>query len=273
MLNLAGDVVPAAAEHPPRDVIRAVNAVLKDFTPEALRRMPLEALHGVAGVILDQLQGRPKISGGGSAAVVLASASAEKLILRRGQPLREITHNSGHHENHPDLTTVYGVPEQVVPVKPVEGKVYRHYTTEAGLEGILKTKSLRNGFMPYVQTAPGVFRKTFMDVTGFFLTLPEVGGYEVGVPRRAGFSAYVDVILPAGLPLFEIEKNAIYLVPLPDRTRDWLRNSYLKWANGGAVSDGHHEMIRRIDEQGGMGPEIEVPVTIVGYGKVQSGSP
>lgn len=269
LMERAAPAAEVASAGKPQDVIRAVNAVLKDFTPEALSRMTGEELQGVAGVILDQLQGRRKSAPSAATAALLASASAERMLAQKDKPLRETLLNPGHTESHPDLVTVEGVPGQVAAVKRAEGQVFRHYTTEEGLAAILKSKALWNGVLSYVQLAPGVYKKIFKDVTGLFFTLPAVSGDAVGVPARGGFSAYVDVTLPLNVALLEIEKGAIYMVPLPARARGWVADAYLKWADGGAVASADRRMISDIDAAGGPGPELEVPVTIVGHGKVK----
>lgn len=254
---------PAAAEAS-MAALESVNAVFKDFTPEELAKMPEEKLQALAGVVMDGLDGKK----GGEGAVEAVTALAEKrtgLILASRGKMTETLLNPGHPENHGDMIDVRGTPDRVKPVnKPL---VYRHYTTPEGLQAILKSNALWNGFLPYVELAPGVFRKSFADVTGLFLTLPGVEGRQVGVPS-SDFKAYVDLELPAGLPVLEVEKDAIFLMPLPARARDWVRTLYRRWMKGEKLQPHEEATVRKVDAEGGPGPDLSVPIKIVGHGKL-----
>lgn len=269
----------------PRDVVRAVNAVLKDFSADDLAKMPVGDLHEVSQVIMDQLQGSEKANSI-KAVTLLSRARAARMIARRAEPVRETLLNHGHGDNHPDLITAEGVPEQARLLRPSseprrsrlysgrqapeieKGTVFRHYTTADGFKAIKDSKSLWNGFVPYVEMSPGAYKKTFREVSGLFFTLPGVMGDAVGVPARE-FTHYVDVVLPTSLPLVEIEPGAIYLVPLPGRTRDWVLSYYLKWAAGRPIDPSYQGMIESMDAEGGPSPDLRVPVKIVGSGKVR----
>ncbi|MBI3551924.1 MAG: hypothetical protein HY077_05345 [Elusimicrobia bacterium] len=285
IMRLAAATPAATAQaHDPRSVIMAVNSVLRDFTPERLEKLSPADLHGLSEVILENMQGRtPKLSD--RMAVLMASASAERMLAQRGS-LKEKLLNPNHNDMHPDLISVRGLPQEarlVLPAaepegpktgrsrkaKPIEqGTVFRHYRPEGRVDGILESQSLYSGIVPYVQLSPGTFRKTFKDVNGLFFTLPGVKGDDVGVPSK-DFKGYVDVLLTAGLPLLELEPGLIYLVPLPGRARDWVRDYYMKWVRGEEVPSVYHDMISDLDAEGGPGPNVQVPIKIVRHGKVR----
>lgn len=254
-----------APSAPPLKVLEAVNSVLKDFTPEQLQSMPEDRLQALAGVILDGAAGRaPRADL--EASVVLAEAGLAKVEAARAG-VRETLLNPGHNETHADMITARGVPEAVRRVD-AQGTVFRHYTTKEGLEAILRTKSLWNGFMPYVQLANAVYHKTFRDLTGVFLTLPGVEGERVGVPKRE-FDHYVDIRVSARLPVLEVEKKAIYLIPMPGRARAWVADLYRRWMTGGDVGTTYARTLQDVEEDGGPGPELAVPIEIVDSGKVK----
>jgi hypothetical protein len=215
---------------------------------------------------------------------LLAAARADKLLALRGQT-KETVMNPGHNDNHPDEISVEGAPEEIRLIRPTEepprkstswrkpvavdkDTVFRHYTTKDGYENILETQSLWNGFVPYVQLSPGLFKKTFRAVSGLFFTLPKVSGDTVGVPSRE-FTHYVDVTIPAKMTLLEVEAGAIYLIPLPGRARRWVRDYYTKWARGEGAENTYAKMIADLDKEGGPGPDLRVPVKIVGHGTVR----
>jgi hypothetical protein len=164
------------------------------------------------------------------------------------------------------MITSRGVPETVRRFD-ADGVVFRHYTTKEGLDSILKEKSLKNGFLPYVELARALYTKTYRDLTGVFLTLPKVPGDHVGVPAT-DFTHYVDLLVPAGLPVLEIEKGAIFLVPLPARTRGWVADLYRKWVTGGGMSSTYKSSVSEVDKDGGVGPALAMPIEIVGSGRV-----
>lgn len=261
---LAAAASPAASAPGPLQTIAAVNSTLRDFTPAQIRGMPAETLSALASVIMDGAHGREPAADL-TAASALSAASLAKVESLRGH-VQETLDNPGHNESHGDMISARGVPETVKRFDAA-GVVFRHYTTKEGLDAILRGKSLWNGFLPYVHLAPGVFRKTYRDLTGVFLTVPQVKGDRVGVPASE-FSHYVDVLVPAGLPVLEIEKGAIYLIPLPGRTRGWVADLYRRWASGGGENPTYRRAVADVDADGGPGPALAVPVKIVGSGRV-----
>jgi hypothetical protein len=256
----------AAAANPASAVktLEAVNSVLKDFSPDDLRAMPAEKLSKLAGLVLDQAAGRQRAADP-EAVAALAEANLRRIERLRAAPVQEKLINPGHPDSHADMIEAAGVPERVRAV-PHDGTVYRHYTTAEGLKSILGSGGLWNGFMPYVEMAKGVYKKTFQDLTGVFLTRPGVPGDHVGVPARE-FTHFVDVTVPQSLPLLEVEKDGIFLIPLPGRTRSWFADIYRRWAGGGDAGM-YAESAKQLDAAGGPGPELVVPLDVVDYGEV-----
>lgn len=255
--------VAAAAAAEPLRVLEAVNATLRDLTPKQIAELPEAKLQALASVVMDGAAGRearPDLA----AVSVLSEASLAKVEALRGS-VSETLHNPGHNESHGDMITASGVPDSVRRYD-ADGVVFRHYTTKEGLEAILAEKSLKNGFLPYVQLAQAVYRKTFRDLTGVFLTLPGVDGGRVGVPVK-DFTHYVDLKVPRGLPVLEIEKGAIFLVPLPARTRGWVADLYRRWVTGGGADPTYKGSIEEVERGGGPGPSLAMPIEIVGHGR------
>lgn len=263
---LPASPVPAAAAvaaAQPLQVLEAVNSTMRDFTPAQIRDMPVDTLAALASVIMDGAEGRaPRADL--AAATALSEANLAEVERRRG-PVAETLHNPGHNESHGDMITSRGVPESVKRID-ADGVVFRHYTTKEGLDAILKEKSLINGFMPYVELARGLYRKTYRDLTGVFLTLPKVEGDRVGVPAK-DFTHYVDLLVPRGLPVLEIEKGAIFLVPMPARTRGWIADLYRKWVRGEPVNPTYKGSVEDVEKDGGVGPSLAMPIEIVGHGR------
>lgn len=251
-----------------KTVVSAVNAVLGDFTPEEVSRLPAGDVRALSGVLFEHMGARrpadPKADL--AAAVVLSQAAARRVLALRGK-IEETLLNPRHNENHPDDILVRGVPETTRLVPPT--LVFRHYTTEEGYESILKSGALWNGFIPYVVRSPGTFKKSYIDLNGVFLSLPGVVGDDVGVPARIGFTRYVDVIVSAGVSMLEIEAGRIFMIPLPARMRDWALRMYQQWADGGAVDGTYRKMIADIDAAGGPGPDLAIPVKIVSHGRAK----
>ncbi|MBI5241820.1 MAG: hypothetical protein HY926_15210 [Elusimicrobia bacterium] len=262
---------PSAAATPTDQILavkalESVNSVLKDFSPEELRSMPAEKLSRLAGLVLDQASGSQQ-AGDPEAVAALAEANLARIEKLRAVPVREKLINPGHPDSHADMIDAAGVPESVKAV-PHEGIVFRHYTTAEGLKSILEGGGLWNGFMPYVEMAQGVYKKTFKDLTGVFLTVPGVPGDHVGVPARE-FTHYVDVLVPKSFPVLDVEKGRIFLIPLPGRTRGWVADIYRRWVGGGDAGM-YAQSAKQLDASGGPGPELVVPLSVVDYGQVGS---
>lgn len=245
-------------------LLEAVNGTLRDFTPEQIRDMPAENIQVLAAAVMDGAAGRaPRAA---RAAAILSHAKAAHIERLRGT-VTETLHNPGHTDSHADMITVRGVEPSVRRIDS-SGMIFRHYTIAEDFDAIVREQKLWNGFMPYARIAPFLYRKTYRDLTGVFLTLPKVKGERVGVPAPE-FNRYVDLRVPAGLPVLEIEKGAIYLIPLPGRTRDWIAQLYRRWATGETTDSTYAGNIAEVERDGGPGPSLSVPVEIVGHGRVK----
>jgi hypothetical protein len=265
--SLANTASIASSALAPKKVLATINSILKDVPAEKLQKLTQPQANAVAGLILDRLFDRQKPAAQTLDAVaVLSQLQAEQILDLREQPLRTITHYEGSRNNHEDQVAVHGVPSSVKLIR--SQTVFRHYTTKEGLDEILRTQSLKNGFLPYIQRADGLYRKTFEDLNGIFLTLPGKNGKRVGVPKSE-YPHYVDLILPARLPVLEIESNGIYMIPLPARTRNWISRLYNQWVDGKNLANHDLSTVETVNQKGGLGPELAVPVKIVGHGKAR----
>lgn len=263
----AAQAEPAQAAQAPAKALEAVNAVLKGVTPERLGEMSDDQLNAVGGLILDAMTGAaPRADA--AAVAALSEAAAARLRPLAGRPALERSVYKPANDRHEEEIEVKGLPEGARIARTDGSEVFRHYTTEEGLRSVLAGGGLWNGFVAYVQRSSGLWRKTFRGLDGVFLTKPGVSGDVVGVPARE-FPRYVDVRLPAGLPLVELEAGRIFLVPLPARTRGWIADLYRRWASGGEVSPTYAKAVADLDAEGGPGPDLSLPVDVVASGSAK----
>lgn len=256
-----------AAAATPAKTLEAVNSVLWDVNPERLAAMSSEELNAVSSLLFDAIDGRaPRADP--VAVGVLAKASAERLAPLVGKPAVETSIFKPGDERHEEKIDVRGLPQGARWITSDASMVFRHYTTEEDAPAIVKAKTLLNGFVSYVQRSGGLWHKSFVDATGLFLTKPGVSGDQVGVPAKE-YARYVDLLLPAGLPILELEPGRIFLLPLPPRTRGWIADLYRKWASGGGVSRMYRDAVESLDRAGGPGPELAVPIEIVAEGRAR----
>lgn len=186
------------------------------------------------------------------------SAQTLEALKKRGQ---EVPHGNRYE--------VYGVPSQV---KKIETKnvVFRHYIIDKEMfDSIKNSKVLFSGFKPYIQQSANLYVKTFVDLTGVFLTKPDVSPRNVGVDAHVDEIYYVDLKLPENLPVLEIEANEIYLVPLPKNYRKWMRDLYAKYKRGEKMPTHNLELCEKLRREGSIEmPISSIPVEIVGSGAV-----
>jgi len=266
-------------------LLEAANSVLKDVSPEKLRSMPVEQLHAVSSLIMDQAFGegapRQAVQDGITA---LAQAKLERILSLRGQPTNTIVLRRSSNSDEPDHVRVQGVPPSIRAVRPVPdapldqtqrwskpGTVFRHYTTKEGLEAILASGVLHNGYRPLMTNLGTGVQNYYEELTGVFLTAPTVKGNVVGTPKER-YPFYVDFKLPGNLPLLDVLPEfpgIFFLIPLPARTQAWMRDLYGRWVRGEEISPSSEQSVRQINENGGPGPDLDVPVEIVRHGRVR----
>ncbi len=174
--------------------------------------------------------------------------------------------NKNAERRHAEIWDMTGIPARLKQIS-TKGKVFRHYGPKEAIDAIKQSKVLMSGFVPYVEAAPGSYKKNWNDVTGAFLTLPDSSANTVGV-LDARTATYVDVTLAEDVPVLELEAGLIYIIPMRPNFRDWVRVAYGKWKNGDDVSPEVRTMSERIEKSGGIENfTAAVPVQIVGEGK------
>lgn len=164
---------------------------------------------------------------------------AQKLLQKRGQ-IQEIrpVYTGGFNERRVEQVQIKGVPSQVrlLSQEELSAKVFRHYIN--GEEYFKEGKELgllASATTSYVQIYPGLEKRIFEDITGVFLTLPEVSAREVGVELGAQ-AHYLDVKIPSDVPVVELEKNKIYMIPLPARYHSWVVDAFTKYKRGEEIA-------------------------------------
>ncbi|MBI4249095.1 MAG: hypothetical protein HY611_06295 [Elusimicrobia bacterium] len=218
---------------------QALDSVLQDFTPETLQTMPVERLHALSALILEQLPGSRPAGTEDALEGIAALSEARVTSLLKRPDKRSIDGTPGEAPEPylPKLIRYNGVPKEARVMPPVP-RIFRHYGTKSGVSSILASLSLWNGHTPYVRAhGEGLLFDVFTDLTGVFLTLPGVSKAAVGVGGQK-FPLFVDLLLLPRLPVLEIEPGRIFLIPLPARSSD-------------------------------AGPKLRVPVEIVRHGRAR----
>jgi len=49
-----------------------------------------------------------------------------------------------------------------------------------------------------------------------------------------------------------------------------VKKAYMQWLDSGKPDGMYRKMIEEIDEEGGLGPELSLPVEIVGHGRARA---
>ncbi len=171
---------------------------------------------GRADSCLD-LIARPQVS---DAELVEKAQAAALAFLAKQGPLRT-PEQEGFGGGKVRVDT-YGVPSWIKPMAATSGRVFRHYLgyrrvggesfdPASVLSSVRSSGRLVAGPTPYVKSdyPPRWYKETFHDLTGIFLTTPELEAEKVGVFG----SPWVDVELLPGVAIFEIEPGRIFLIP------------------------------------------------------------
>lgn len=175
---------------------------------------------------------------------------------------------SGVERRHAEEWNIQGVPAHAKLIAG-DAMVWRHYVPEVStLEAIRQSKVLIAGFVPYVEIAPGVYRKSFETIHGAFLTLPKATPHDVGLRDRSARYHYVDLKLSREIPVIELEPGNIYVIPLPKNHRPWVRDIYARYKAGESLSADYVRMCEAIDREGGLATSpAAIPIEIMGEGK------
>ncbi len=179
---------------------------------------------------------------------------------RAGLIERNLFDTSAHGKTR--IVSVTGVPHDARWVENPEKMIFRHYVeSESSRENILETSSLRNSFVSYETVIQGVERKIYKELTGVFLTLPQVSPQEIGRPESGLF---VDFRIPADIPVLEIEPGRIYLIPGPRRPRPWLLELYRRYqTHPRSLSSVELSYLRSIGSEDDLGKEFSIPIVLV----------
>jgi hypothetical protein len=254
--------VGGASAEQAKPLLEKINAVLTDFSPQELRDMPAEKLHQLVAVIMDQ-------SGSFASMTDASLPGAVHLSRKRAEVIRsKLTPSPKMDQPYANVLDGHEMPRytQDVPghARFLDGErpVMRHYLSQERLDAVLKTGTLGNAVLPYVQRTHGVWHDYYETLTGLFLTLPSVKGGAVGV--RDENASFVDLVIDAAFPLIEIEPGRIYLVPMPGMPESWVKEIYLKWIAGDAGALSYHGQLPRLEQNGGPGPFVRLPVKVVG---------
>jgi hypothetical protein len=245
------------------EVLSDVAAVFKDFSIEDIENMPADELSTLAGAVLEQRRNASDttVLPGFHAASILSRRHASQLLAARGKPRDgHLLERTGVDSLNSERTTE--VPKHLA---PSEMRVLRHYTDQDGWRRIVETSTLKNGHMPYVHFG-NALKRYFTRLTGAFLTSAQHPPKHVGVD--AGLGYYVDLLLPKGMPLLEIEKDRILFVPLPSSTRSWVKTAYNQWLNGERQTTPQRKTAEGVAEAGGPGPDIHIPIRVLQAGRL-----
>jgi hypothetical protein len=182
---------------------------------------------------------------------VVANFTAQ-LLERRGkvQELRSAP-IGGFNDRRIEHVTVLGLPAEARALTPKEKAeiTFRHYIR--GKDYFEQSRSsgvVVSAAVPYVQVHPGLERKIFEDITGIFLTLPNTSEREVGLSPEPD-SHYLDLKVPENIPVIELEKKRIYVIPLPRRYQEWIQKYYAQYRQGLALSTDDLKMCQDIERR------------------------
>lgn len=198
----------------------------------------------------------------------LIHESLQKLLSKRGK-IGEIRQKyiGGFNDRRVETVRILGVPTEARLLSPeeVSRTVFRHYINGENYFNEGKNSGfIASAAVSYVQIAFGLERRVFEDVTGIFLTLPGITASQVGVESTPE-SHYLDVKVPKNIPVVELEKNRIYLVPLPSRYYPWVVEAYQKYKKGEQLAPHLLKMCQEIEAREGnrdiskiLGTQLEV---------------
>lgn len=185
---------------------------------------------------------------------------ADRLLNLRNQPVTQTTISAGPDQQ--DLIYVYGVPAQVSEIQHEGRIVFRHYSVSA-IPKILASQSLKAGPRPYIDPYPHA-RFEYQDLTGPMFTFPDFPPNELWLNFDEK-TPWVDFTFDPSIPVLKC-KDGNYLVPTQKNYPEWIRREYSHYRETGVISLPSLETeFKRIDQEGGMQPQAEIPIRILGW--------
>lgn len=204
-----------------------------------------------------------------------AQALAEHILANRGPTQETIINPWPEHLtkkgierpfNHAENIEIRGYPSHIKKTE-TRDRVFRHYTYSIEtVEAIKANGVLVNGPRVFDEASPGLYHRSYLDLTGVFLTSRTVDAFTVGVGSRQGGMFYVDVKIPDNVPVLEVKRDQVFIVPLPKRNPEWVEQMYRDYKNGKAPESKYLERMREIEREGGTRARA-IPVEVVGFGK------
>lgn len=186
---------------------------------------------------------------GACSSVLLSRRMAEQFYNARGTEYDVLVREMPHF-----IRIRRGVPATIRVVDAKE-KIFRHYTSPQALQTIIHSSTLRAGWTPFYYS--GSLSDYNQDLTGVFLTTPEVGARNVGV--RDGQSEFVDVKLLDGTGVLWVRDN-IYLIPGQPSMESWKVDLY-RSVNRGLYTDYASEFAEW--DRNGIPAPLIIPVQII----------
>lgn len=186
-------------------------------------------------------------------------AFARALLEKKGKTIEKRKEREFHGiDRKMETVSVEGLPETARLLSPeqVENLIFRHYIHgDSHFDESKTTGFLVSAAVSYVQVAPGLERKIFDDVTGLFLTLPSVSATDVGLEHRSD-THHLDLKIPKDIPVIELEKDKIYVIPMPRRYHPWVLEYYAKYLKGESLSQEYLKMCQNIHAREGSHRDI-----------------
>ncbi len=153
-----------------------------------------------------------------------------------------------------------GVPSFLKKAKPKEYEVFRVYFEEKEVyEQVKKSNRLFSSLQPYVRFSPD--KEIYSDLTGVFLTKPNIPAQMVGLSQSAN-QYYIDITIDPNIQIYEIEKGRIYLIPLPKRNPQWVLDVYSKFIQTGVVDYYNEDMVKSLKDKYIDSFKYYIPVTL-----------
>lgn len=194
-------------------------------------------------------------------ALSYSEAKTKKLLaMKQKEPVEKVITS---HNDRQDIIYVYGVPKKLERIEH-EGKVvFRHYTNHS-LDQILNSNTLKSGPRPFIDPTPHA-RWEYQDLTGPMFTKPAFNPKDLWMDVTEK-SDWVDFTVDAKVPVL-LCKDGNYLIPLQRNYPDWIRKDYEQFINTGKSSYRLEEDFIKIQAEGGMLPQQEIPIKINAYQK------